>query len=63
MANPNDLKNKLLQMKPDDITKTFIQENFGNMYDEKTKKVIPSKYNPTDSITLKPKEYYNDKEI
>lgn len=63
MANPNDLKNKLLQMKPDDITKTFIQENFGNMYDKKTKKVIPSKYNPTDSITLKPNEYFNDKEI
>lgn len=63
MANPNDLKNKLLQMKPDDITKTFIQENFGNMYDKKTKKVIPSKYNSTDNITLKPNEYFNDKEI
>lgn len=61
--NPEEFKRVLLSMKPDDITKTFIQENFGNMYDEKTKKVIPSKYNPTDSITLKPKEYYNDKEI
>ena len=61
--NPNELKNIILKMKPDDITKTFIQENFGNMYDEKSKKVLPSKFNTTDPITLKPNEYYNKEEI
>ena len=64
MANkPEELKNIILKMRPDDITRTFIQENFGNMYDEKSKKVLPSKFNTTDSITLKPNEYYNKEEI
>ena len=49
--NPEEFKRVLLSMKPDDITKTFIQENFGNMYDEKTKKIINSNYNPTFCIT------------
>ena len=64
MANkPEELKNIILKMRPDDITRTFIQENFGNMYDEKSKKVLPSKFNTTDPITLKPNEYYNKEEI
>ena len=64
MANkPEELKNIILKMRPDDITRTFIQENFGNMYDEKSKKVLPSKFNTADPITLKPNEYYNKEEI
>ena len=64
MANkPEELKNIILKMRPDDITRTFIQENFGNMYDEKSKKVLPSKFNTTDPITIKPNEYYNKEEI
>lgn len=61
--NPNELKNVILKMKPDDITKTFIQEIFGNMYDAKLKKVISSSFKPTDIITLNPNEYYNKEEI
>lgn len=64
MANkPEELKNVILKMRPDDITRSFIQENFGNMYDEKSKKVLPSRFNTTDPITLKPNEYYNKEEI
>ena len=45
MANPNDLKKIILGMRNDQISKKFIEDNFGKYRDEKTGKMIPPKYN------------------
>lgn len=46
-------------MKPDDITRTFVEDNFGRYYDEKLGKMMEPRYLLTDKVILNPKEYYN----
>lgn len=63
MANPNDLKQIILGMRNDQISKKFIEDNFGKYRDEKTGKMIPPKYNLNDKIVLEADEYHNPTKI
>ena len=56
-------KTYFLSLRPNDITLELLQELFANRYDNKTKKVIPSKFNTYDEFTLKKNEYFNKEDI
>ena len=63
MSDPKVLKNIILKMTPDEITKTFIEDNFGSYYDEATEMIIPPRYQLTDKIILLPHESINETRI
>lgn len=52
MADLEYMKKQLLTMKYEDITKSFIEANFGRFYDTKAKKIMEPLYPFTGKITL-----------
>lgn len=56
-------KSFFLDLKPDDITKSFLQNLFADNYDTTTGKIVQSKYNTFDQFVLKPGEYFNKEQI
>lgn len=56
-------KKKFLDLTPEDITLRWLQGTFGNRYNWKTGKIIPSKYETYDEFYLEEKEYYNSEKI
>lgn len=59
MASPEEFKKVLLKMSYNDITREFVEKNFGNYIDKATNKPINPKYNFTDKVTLEAGEYHN----
>lgn len=53
-------KSELLKLTPNDITKTFMNENFANKAKKVNGKLVitHAKYNPTDTFYLSPNEYF-----
>ena len=56
-------KEFFLGLKPEDITKTFLQSIFSDTYDMKAGKIVQSKFNTYDQFVLNPGEYYNKEKI
>lgn len=56
-------KSFFLELKPDDITKSLLQNLFADNYDTTAGKIVTSKYNTFDQFVLKPGEYYNKEKI
>lgn len=56
-------KEFFLGLKPEDITKTFLQSIFSDTYDMKEGKIVQSKYNTYDQFVLNAGEYYNKEKI
>lgn len=59
MADSNYMKKQLLSMPYRDISKTFIEENFGRFYDNATGKVMEPKFQLNAKITLEKGELEN----
>ena len=62
-SDPIYMKKLLLSMKADDITKSFIENNFGYFYDKKTKKIQPPKFKLNDKVTLEANAMNNSSKI
>lgn len=52
---------RLLALKPDDITRDFIEENFANHF--KNGKMVKARYRLDDEFTLKKGQYFNNETI
>lgn len=56
-------KEFFLELTPQDISKTLLQELFANTYDMRSYTRVQPKYNTYDLIILNPNEYYNKEKI
>ena len=58
-----DVKQKVLSLTREDLTKDFIEETFCPHYDPSLKKMIPPQISFQDEFILKKGEYHNDKDV
>lgn len=56
-------KKFFLDLKPDDVCKSLLQNLFADHYDVSAKKIIRSKFNTFDQFILEAGEYYNKEKV
>lgn len=58
-----DEKKFFMELKPTDITKSFLQKLFSDTYDIASNKIVKSTFNTYDQFVINPGEYYNKNKI
>lgn len=56
-------KNFFMNLKPEDITKSFLQDIFSDTYNLATNTKNLSKFNTYDQFVIKAKQYHNEKDV